>query len=192
MNPNNTLPPGQHEVKDWPILTAGRGPQNAADWTLTIDGLVENPVVLTWDQIVAMATDEQNSDFHCVTTWSLLNTKWTGISWKKIEELVKPKPEATYVLQYSNDSVSYTTGTLLSELQKPNVLVGYKHNDEPIPMEHGGPMRLIIPHLYAYKSAKWLNRLEFLPAQKLGFWEERGYSEQADPLKEQRYTEDDE
>src|SRR6185369_9976842 len=180
--PQSPLPPGQHEVTNWPILSAAQPLKiSNQEWRLTIDGLVENPVTLTLEDIYNLAKTEQNSDFHCVTTWSLLNTKWTGVAWSVLENLVKPKVEANYVLQYSNDEIEYTTGTLLEDLRKPNVILAYNHNDEPIPTEHGGPIRLIIPHLYAYKSAKWLKRLEFLPERKLGFWEERGYSEQAGP-----------
>ena len=160
-------------------------------WTLKIDGLVENPIELTLDQLKDLEISSQNIDFHCVTTWSMLDTPWRGISWDTIEKLVKPLPLAQYVLQYSKDNNNYTTGTLLSELQHPDVIIGFEHEGQSIPVEHGGPLRIINPHMYAYKSAKWLYRLEFLEKRKLGYWEVRGYSEQADPWKEQRYTEDD-
>lgn len=186
------LPPGQYTVNNWPVLSAGRSNKTSLEeWTLTIDGLVENPVVLTYQQLLELEPTNQKSDFHCVTTWSLLDTDWKGVSWSKLAELVKPKPEAKYVLQHSNDTSNYITGTEYSELLKDKVLVAYEHNGEKIPTEHGGPIRLILPQLYAYKSAKWLTRLEFLPEKELGYWEVRGYSELANPWKEQRYTEDD-
>lgn len=194
MNKIELLPPGQYNSNGkWPVLTAGRSPQiNGKEWKLSIDGLVENSVVLTYEELIKLNPINQISDFHCVTTWSLLQTNWTGIPWSTIETLVKPKSEAKYVLQHSCDDNQYTTGTSIEELREPNVLIGYEHEGQPIPTEHGGPLRMIIPQLYAYKSAKWLCRIEFLAQKKLGFWEVRGYSEQANPWKEQRYTEDDE
>lgn len=192
---NDQLPPGQYTVNNWPILTAGKSTNvdvnNADDWTLEISGLVENPVTLTLAELKKLPVSKLGIDFHCVTTWSMLNTEWEGVLWTEIEKLVKPKSEAMYVLQYSKDTNDYTTGTLIEELRKPDVMIGINHLGKPIPAEHGGPIRIINPHLYAYKSAKWLKKLEFLEKTKLGFWEIRGYSEQADPWKEQRYTEDD-
>jgi DMSO/TMAO reductase YedYZ molybdopterin-dependent catalytic subunit len=193
--PNQKLPPGQYTVNTWPVLTAGRFTEvdvdHADDWILEISGLVENPVTLTLKELKALNNTSENIDFHCVTTWSMLGTNWKGISWSDIEKLVKPSSEAKYVLQYSNDELGYTTGTDIEELRKPHVMIGFEHDGKPIPSQHGGPIRIINPNLYAYKSAKWLKKLEFLPAQKLGYWEQLGYSEQADPWKEQRYTEDD-
>jgi DMSO/TMAO reductase YedYZ molybdopterin-dependent catalytic subunit len=192
-NNNQVLPPGQYSTNSWPVLSTSRRKDiSLDDWTLKIDGLVENPVELSLKDINNLLQTSQVSDFHCVTTWSMLKTSWSGVAWNEIEKLVKSMSDAKYVLQYSNDEIEYTTGTSIEELRKPNVILGLTHNGSPIPNEHGGPLRLIIPQIYAYKSAKWLCRLEFLSEKKLGFWELRGYSEQADPWKEQRYTEDDE
>jgi len=181
------LPPGQTLTEKFPVLDLGVQPMFQPDkFRLTIDGAVRNPVSLSLEDLRDLPRLELTADFHCVTHWSRYDLHWTGIPFEALADLVDPLPEATHVMQYGKDS--YTTNNSLEELLHPDVIVAYALDGEPIPREHGAPLRIITPHLYAWKGAKFLNRIEFLSADKLGFWEVRGYHNHADPWTEERFA----
>ncbi len=181
-----TLPIGQTVTYKWPVLDLGYHPDISHErWRLVIDGAVENPVRLTWKEFLALPQTKDTSDFHCVTTWSKLNMPWKGVSLLDLAALVHPKAEATHVMCYGYDT--YTTNLSLEEALKPDVLLVHTYEGQPLPKEHGGPCRMITPQLYAWKGAKWIKRIEFITQNKLGFWEERGYSNTAYPWRNDRY-----
>jgi DMSO/TMAO reductase YedYZ molybdopterin-dependent catalytic subunit len=188
------LPVGQHEVRNWPVLDLGDVPDVRLDeWRLEIGGLVENPMSLTWDAFMALPQVEDVSDFHCVTTWSRFNNHWKGIRFRTLAELAVPLPEATFVLCTGYDHapgtrIPYTTNLPLAKAVEDDVLLVHTWENRPLPREHGGPCRMITPKLYAWKGAKWIRRIEFLPENKEGFWEERGYSNTAEPWFNDRYS----
>jgi DMSO/TMAO reductase YedYZ molybdopterin-dependent catalytic subunit len=180
------LPPGQREVKNWPVLDLGIQPEvTPANWRLDVDGLVENRVSWSWDDFRAQAQAQVTSDIHCVTAWSRFDNRWEGVATRHLLDIVRPKPEAKFVIQHSYDG--YTTNVSLDDFAGEDVLLAWSWDGKPIPREHGGPVRLVLPKLYFWKSAKWLTRLQFLAADKPGFWEVRGYHNHADPWKEERY-----
>lgn len=180
-------PVGQTLTQKWPVLDLGYVPDIALDrWRLTIDGEVENPVRLTWDQFMALPQSDDISDFHCVTTWSKLNMNWKGVRMIDLAALVQPKDSATHIMCYGYDT--YTTNLSLEEALKPDVLLVHTYEGAPLPREHGGPVRMITPQLYAWKGSKWIKRIEFMPQNKLGFWEEKGYSNTAYPWRNDRYS----
>lgn len=182
------VPIGQHVTKgNWPVLDLGIKPQiEPSDWKLTIDGAVEHPVTLSWADFTALPQHDDVSDFHCVTTWSMLDSKWRGVQFSTLAALVQPKPKAAFVLAHAFDG--YTTNVSLEEAMKDDVLLVHAWNDAPLPREHGGPVRMITPQLYAWKGAKWISRLEFLERDRRGFWEDRGYSNTAHPWRDDRYS----
>jgi DMSO/TMAO reductase YedYZ molybdopterin-dependent catalytic subunit len=181
------LPPGQRLVEHWPVLDLGVQPEIPLDkWRLTIDGLVETPTVWRWDDILAQPEFEDVSDIHCVTSWSRFDNRWRGVSARHLLSLVRPKPEARHVVFHSYDT--YTTNVALDAFAEADVLLATHHDGEPIPVEHGGPLRVIMPRWYFWKSAKWVKRIEFIAADRPGFWEERGYHNEGDPWEEQRYS----
>lgn len=181
------LPPGQRLVEHWPVLDLGVQPEIPLDkWRLTIDGLVEAPTVWRWDDILAQPEFEDVSDIHCVTSWSRFDNRWRGVSARHLLSLVRPKPEARHVVFHSYDT--YTTNVALDAFAAEDVLLATHHDGEPIPVEHGGPLRVIMPRWYFWKSAKWVKRIEFVAADRPGFWEERGYHNEGDPWEEQRYS----
>lgn len=181
------VPVGQTLTTKWPVLDLGYHPQIPMDmWRLTIDGEVENPIVLKWDDVMALPQTEDTSDFHCVTTWSKLNMNWQGVSLLDIAALVQPKATATHIMCYGYDT--YTTNVAIEEALKPDVLLAHTVEGELLALEHGGPLRMITPQLYAWKGSKWIKRIEFMSANKLGFWEERGYSNTAYPWRNDRYS----
>jgi DMSO/TMAO reductase YedYZ molybdopterin-dependent catalytic subunit len=180
-------PIGQTLTEKWPVLDLGYHPDvNHDRWRLTIDGEVDNPTILKWDDFMNMPQTEDTSDFHCVTTWSKLNMPWKGVSFIDLAALVSPKPTVTHVMCYGYDT--YTTNLSIEEALKSDVLLVHTVYNEPLPKEHGGPVRMITPQLYAWKGSKWIKRIEFLNANKLGFWEERGYSDTAYPWRNDRYS----
>ncbi|WP_134088862.1 sulfite oxidase-like oxidoreductase [Olivibacter sp. XZL3] len=182
-----TIPIGQTVTTKWPVLDLGYQPNITTDrWRLKIDGAVEHPLVLTWDEFMALPQTQDISDFHCVTTWSKLNMRWRGVSLLDLAGLVQPKAHATHILCYGYDT--YTTNLSLEEALKPDVLLAHTFEDKPLPKEHGGPCRMITPQLYAWKGAKWIKRIEFLTHDQPGFWEERGYSNTAYPWRNDRYS----
>lgn len=180
-------PIGQTITQKWPVLDLGYHPQIPMDkWRLIIDGEVENPVVLKWEDFLALPQTDDISDFHCVTTWSKLDMSWRGVRLMDLAALVQPKETATHLMCYGYDT--YTTNVSLEEALKPDVMLVHTVEGEPLPLEHGGPLRMITPQLYAWKGSKWIKRIEFLSANKLGFWEERGYSNTAYPWRNDRYS----
>lgn len=188
-----TLPVGQREVKNWPVLDLGTVPAiEPAQWALAIDGACERPAVLDWDAFMALPQVEDVSDFHCVTTWSRMDNHWKGVRFSTIAELVKPLPSARFVLVTGHDhdprsGEPYTTNVSLERALDPDVLLVHTWEGRPLPREHGGPVRMITPRLYAWKGAKWIKRITFLEEDRPGFWEVRGYSNTADPWSNDRY-----
>ncbi len=181
------LPVGQHETKGWPVLDLGIKPEISLDkWSLTLDGAVEEPLVLSWADFQALPQVDDVSDFHCVTTWSKMDVPWRGVQLSTLAALVRPLPSAAHVMAYAYDG--YTTNVPLEEALKDDVLLVHTALGEPLAREHGGPVRMITPQLYAWKGAKWINRLEFLTSDRKGFWEVRGYSNSAHPWRDDRYS----
>lgn len=181
------LPVGQHETQSWPVLDLGAKPEvTTAAWALAIDGAVEAPARLDWAAFGALPQVEDQSDFHCVTTWSLFDSRWRGVQFSTLMGLVRPLPEAAHVMTYAYDG--YTTNLPLEEALKDDVLLVHTWNDKPLPRDHGGPVRMITPQLYAWKGAKWINRIELLTRDRKGFWEVRGYSNSAHPWRDDRYS----
>lgn len=181
------LPPGQKLTDGFPVLDLGVQPEIAtADWALTLDGLVEKPLQLNWADFNALPQVDDVSDFHCVTTWSKYDCRWSGVAFTTLYERVQPKPEAQFVYFTSYDG--YSTNVPLEACLDDDVLIATHFNGEPLPREHGGLARVIIPKLYAWKGAKFVRGITFMAEDKLGFWEVRGYSNTADPWKEERYA----
>jgi DMSO/TMAO reductase YedYZ molybdopterin-dependent catalytic subunit len=181
------LPAGQTITKKWPVLDLGMQPEiSLKDWRLTLDGEVENPVTLNWDDFSRLPQTEDVSDFHCVTTWSKLNVNWVGVRVLDLAALVQPRESATHILCYGYDE--YTTNLSLEEALKPDVLLVHTALGLPLQKEHGGPVRMITPQLYAWKGSKWITRIRFLPNNILGFWEKNGYSNTAYPWRNDRYA----
>lgn len=181
------LPPGQSLTLKWPVLHAGSVPHfNPATWDFKVSGLVEEPLRFTWNEFRALPQVETASDFHCVTRWSRLDNRWKGVLFSEVLGRVKPNPAGQFVLVLAEEG--YTANVPLSDLLQPNVLFALEHDGQPLSAEHGGPLRLIVPHLYAWKSVKWVRGLELLDHDRLGFWERNGYHAYGDPWKEQRYS----
>ncbi len=184
------LPQGQRLVTDFPVLDLGVKPSVTLDtWELNIHGKVENPVTLKWPEFMALPQFKDVSDFHCVTTWSQFDMTWEGVAFFTIADLVKPKPEATHVYFKSYDG--YSTNNPLSVCLDDDVLIAHKWNSQPLSAEHGGPARVIIPKRYAWKGAKFIHEIIFLDRDLLGYWELRGYSNTADPWREERFADKD-
>lgn len=181
------LPPGQRQVTNFPVLDLGVHPEIPTEqWTLQIHGKVENPVTLDWPSLQALPPFEDVSDFHCVTTWSQFDMAWRGVAFLTLAELVRPKKEATHVYFKSYDG--YTVNNPLDVCLDDDVLIAHTWNGQPLPKEHGGPARVIIPKRYAWKGAKWVKEIIFLDRDLLGYWELRGYSNTADPWTEDRFA----
>jgi DMSO/TMAO reductase YedYZ molybdopterin-dependent catalytic subunit len=181
------VPPGQTLTTKFPVLHVGHPPVfNPQTWTLTVSGEVEHPLTLTWHEFVALPTISSMSDFHCVTGWSRLDNRWEGVAFRTIAEHVCPRPLARYVI--GEDDWGYTANLPLTALMDDDVLLAYKHDDQDLDAEHGGPLRLVVPKRYGWKSVKWLRALYFRTQDELGFWEVRGYSNTADPWIEDRYS----
>ena len=180
------LPPGQHLTEKWPVLHYAGVPRvDIATWDFRIDGLVEQPLRLTYDELQQLPRTEIQADIHCVTRWSLLDSTWGGIALTEVLKLVRIKPQATHVVVRAEHG--YTTNLSLDDfLRAENMLVD-RRNGEPISPEHGWPLRLFVPHLYFWKSAKWVRGFEFLDRDRPGFWESFGYHNHGEPWKEERY-----
>lgn len=182
------LPPGQTWTDGFPVLDLGvHPPFDPKTWEFRVHGEVENPVTLSWEQFRALPRAEQVSDFHCVTTWSKKDVRWGGVKMSEIVRLVRPRQSAHFVIQHSGDQ--YTTNTTVFEATAPDALLADTLDGQPLPLEHGGPVRMVVPTLYAWKSAKFLRALEFTARDKPGYWEMRGYHNDADPWKEERHGE---
>ncbi|MFT4130039.1 sulfite oxidase-like oxidoreductase [Labrys sp. (in: a-proteobacteria)] len=185
---SDRLPPGQHLVKDWPVLDLGLQPGiDKARWQLDVFGAVENPVVWDFAAFAAQPQVTQVCDIHCVTTWSRYDNHFEGLPTSALAEIVHPKPEASHVVLHSADG--YTTNLSLQDFLGEDVLIAHAWEGRPLTSDHGGPVRLVVPRLYFWKSAKWLSRIEFASRDKPGFWEVRGYHNRGDPWREERYSE---
>ena len=181
------IPPNQKKAEDLLRLDLGYIPDvSIADYRLTVQGLVENPAVFTYEDIVKIGNDKVTDDFHCVTGWTKESAEWEGALSQKLAAIVKPLKNAKYVLIGSYDG--YTTNVDADFLLKDNSIFALKYAGKILTPEHGFPLRLVIPDKYAYKSAKWVKTVTFLDKEELGYWEQRGYSNGADPLKEERYA----
>jgi len=188
------LPVGQHEVRNWPVLDLGDLPAiDPAAWTLEIGGHVENPVSFDWSQFMALPQVDDVSDFHCVTTWSRYDNHWRGVRFSSLAEMAVPTDDAKFVLCTGYDrmpgsDIPYTTNIPLDRAVEDDVLLVHTWEGRPLPREHGGPVRMITPKLYAWKGTKWIRKIEFLPRNQRGFWELRGYSNSAEPWFNDRYS----
>ena len=180
------LPPGQRLTDGFPVLTYGGSPRvDLATWEFRIFGLVRDERTLNWEEFMALPQATDVSDIHCVTTWSKYDNTWEGVRFRDVLALVEVLPEATEVMFHSYGG--YTTNVSLKELMDDDVLFAHTHNGEPLPEEHGGPLRGVVPKLYFWKSAKWVRGIELLPEVRPGFWEIYGYHIHGDPWKEERY-----
>ena len=184
----NRVPPGQSETLKWPVLDAFGPPRiNTAEWKLSLSGLVNQPIDFTWEQFCELPRVKVFADFHCVTRWSRLSNVWEGVSVRELMERAGgAKAESRYVVAHGYDG-GWTTNLPFSEFLVDDALVATHHDGEPLTLEHGAPARLIVPRLYAWKSAKWLGGLEFLPEDRAGFWERNGYHMHGDPWAEERF-----
>jgi DMSO/TMAO reductase YedYZ molybdopterin-dependent catalytic subunit len=184
------LPPGQYDAgDDWPVLTAEVTPHLVPEqWTMTVDGMVATPTTWSWDEMQALPQSEYSGDIHCVTTWSKLGTHFGGVSVDELLQRAHPLPSAGYVLATS--TTGYTTNLPLEDVTGGKAWIAFRYEGAPLPAEHGGPVRLLVPHLYFWKSAKWVNRLTLLDYDEQGFWERNGYHDRGDPWTEQRYQGD--
>ncbi len=182
------LPPHQALTLKWPVLHYGSVPLfDPARWDFRVYGLVEQPARWTWREFGMLPRTRSTSDFHCVTRWSRFDNRWQGVAFREILRLVKPKAEAKYVLVHAEQG--FTANVPLADLDRDDVLLATHHDGEPLSADHGYPLRLIVPHLYAWKSVKWVRSLEFLDKDAPGFWEQNGYHMYGDPFKEQRFSE---
>jgi DMSO/TMAO reductase YedYZ molybdopterin-dependent catalytic subunit len=180
------LPPGQRLVRDWPVLDLGVEPNVTAEkFRLDLDGLVETRLHLTLDDFMALPQTDSVSDMHCVTQWSRYDNHWQGVAARTLLDLAQPKPEARHVVFHAHDG--YTTNVRLDQFDQPDAFLVHRWEGKPIPRQHGGPVRVLIPRLYLWKSAKWLRRIELTAQDRPGFWEVRGYHNNADPWQEERY-----
>ena len=181
-------PPGQYVTKKFPVLSFGATPVIDLDkWRFRVFGLVEDELTLDWKEFTALQQVTVDAEFHCVTQWSKLENTWEGVAFNDLMKLISPRPEAKYVMIHCYGG--YTTNLALEALQDDDVLFGYRHDSQPLEPDHGGPLRLVVPKRYGWKSAKWVNGLEFLAEDAAGFWEARGYHMEGDPWKEQRFWE---
>ena len=188
------LPVGQRQVPNWPVLDLGDSPVVSLDsWRLDIGGDCENPFSVSWQEFLELPQAEDVSDFHCVTTWSRMDNRWKGVRFRTLAELAVPGPGVTHVFCTGYDHmpgtrIPYTTNLPLARAVEDDVLLVHTWDGAPLPQEHGGPCRMITPKLYAWKGTKWIRKIEFLNGNKLGFWEERGYSDTAEPWFDDRYS----
>lgn len=181
------VPPGQYVTKKWPVLDLGTKPRiDPATWVLRVEGEVARPLSLSLDGLRALPQVTEASDFHCVTTWSRMDMVWTGVRLAEVLAMAEPSDAAGFVFFTAADG--YTTNLPLEEALKSDVLLGHTVDGGPLPREHGGPVRVITPQLYAWKGAKWIERIELLTEDRLGFWEQRGYSNTAHPWRNDRYS----
>ena len=180
------LPPGQHLVRDWPVLDLGVQPDVPLDrWRLRVFGLVEEAVTLDWAGFGALPQREFRSDMHCVTTWSRYDNTWHGVATRDLMARVRPQASAQFVVLHSFDG--YTTNLPLDDFAAEDALLATHWEGKPLTREHGGPVRVVVPHLYLWKSAKWVRRVEFVDHDRAGYWEERGYHMRGEPWAEERY-----
>ena len=181
------LPPGQSLTLKWPVLQEGIVPRvDLRTWDFRVDGLVEKPLWFTWEEFNRLPQTEIRCDMHCVTRWSRFDNRFEGVLFTEVMKLVTPKPAARFAMVRGENG--YTANLPLEDLMKPATIFAFKHDGEPLSAEHGYPVRLIVPHLYLWKSVKWVRGFELLDYDRLGFWERNGYHAYGDPWKEQRYS----
>ena len=184
---SDRIPPGQRLTDKFPVLHYGSVPQfDRATWDLKVFGLVEEPLTLSYDQFLELPVTRIVTDIHCVTTWSKLDTTWEGVLFRELMNSVQVDPEARFVMVHCEQD--FTTNVPLEVLMDDDVLLAYRYDDQPLSPEHGYPLRLVVPKKYFWKSAKWIRGLELMAQDRLGFWEVRGYHNNADPWKEERYS----
>jgi DMSO/TMAO reductase YedYZ molybdopterin-dependent catalytic subunit len=181
------LPPGQYFTDRFPVLHVGDVPNygDLSTWSMSISGAVANPFDLSWDQVVARPIVEVHTDIHCVTKWSKFDTNWKGCSLPVLIQEAQPNSDATHVMFHCE--FGYTTNLPLEDAMRPENLLAYEFEGEPLTGEHGYPLRTLVPHLYLWKSAKWIRGIELMTADKAGFWERNGYHMYGDPFREQRH-----
>ncbi len=182
------LPPGQYLTEKFPVLHYGSVPRfDPKTWDFKVWGLVENPVKLNWGEFQKLPTEQTTVDIHCVTRWSKFDTMWEGVPWSWVMETVKPKSEAKFIMAHCE--YGFTANVPLDEImQDEAVMLAYKYDNKPLEPDHGYPLRLLVPHLYFWKSAKWLRGIEFMPNDRPGFWEGYGYHMRGDPWTEERFS----
>ena len=189
MQAEGRLPPGQVATLKWPVLHYGSVPHfDATRWDFRVHGRVETPLHLTWPQFNALPRFKITRDFHCVTRWSRFDNHWEGVAFRDVLARVKLLPRTAYVLVHAEQG--FTANVPLADLDREDVLFATHHDGQPLTPEHGYPLRLVVPHLYAWKSVKWVRGLEFLEQDAPGFWEKNGYHMYGDPWKEQRFDTD--
>ena len=180
------VPPGQFVSKKFPVLTYGPTPKIELDiWRLRAFGLVEKELELTWDQFKSLPWTTIESDFHCVTQWSALDNVWEGVLFSDLVKLAKPKPDAKFIMAHCYGG--YSTNLPLETVLDGNGILAHKHHGQELTPDHGWPLRLVVPERYGWKSAKWLNGIDFMAENRSGFWELRGYNNNADPWTEERF-----
>jgi DMSO/TMAO reductase YedYZ molybdopterin-dependent catalytic subunit len=191
MQAEGRLPPGQSASIKWPVLHVGAPPRfDPATWDFKVGGSVENPLALDWAGLQALPRVEVATDFHCVTKWSTFDNRWEGVAIREILSRAKPKPEARYVMalgHVNEKRYGYSSNIPLVDLDRDDVLLAMRRNGEDIDADHGGPLRLVVPHLYAWKSCKWIRGLIFMDDDKAGYWENLGYHMRGDPFTEERF-----
>jgi DMSO/TMAO reductase YedYZ molybdopterin-dependent catalytic subunit len=184
------LPPGQSPTVKWPVLSLGATPTvRTSEWLLSVDGAVAEPYVLDWEALMAEPATDWSGDIHCVTRWSKFGMDWRGVDVQRLIARAEPAASAGYLLAHCYGG--YTTNLPLSDVMDHPALIAFEADGAPLEAEHGGPARLLVPHLYLWKSAKWIQRLEILDHDQLGFWERNGYHHRGDPWREERYSVDD-
>ena len=180
------LPPGQVITRKWPVLHYGMVPSvDLATWRFAVTGAIARPLSLTWDELLAMPRRETVCDMHCVTRWSRYDNVFEGVPVQALLTRAEVRPQAAYALVHAEED--YSTNLPLADLDRPANLLALSHNGEPLTPEHGGPVRLLVPHLYLWKSAKWVTGFELLAEDEPGFWERNGYHMRGDPWREERY-----
>jgi DMSO/TMAO reductase YedYZ molybdopterin-dependent catalytic subunit len=185
------IPPGQYETHDFPVLSAGPTPRTALErWDFSIHGEIADGLTWTWDEFRKLPPENVTVDIHCVTKWSKLDTVWTGVSVDRLLEGINldGQPAIRFVIAYCDGG--YTTNLPLADVRGGKAWIAYQYDGKPLPPEHGGPARLLVPHLYFWKSAKWVRGLKLVAENQAGFWESLGYHTYGDPWKEQRYAGD--
>ena len=184
------LPPGQSPTLKWPILSVGAAPRvDRSQWILSLDGAVQAPYVLDWEAFQEQPQSDWTGDIHCVTRWSKFGMHWRGVPVRSLIARARPTPDASHLLIHAYGG--YTTNLPLSDVLEHPAFIAHEAEGVPLEPDHGGPARLLVPHLYLWKSAKWVNRLEVLEGDRLGFWEENGYHHRGDPWREERYSVDE-
>ncbi len=181
------VPPGQFLTERFPVLHYGATPhyESLEQWDFRVFGLVNEPIRFTWEEMMALPAATQTVDIHCVTRWSKLDTTWTGIRWRDFIERIDIKPEATHVMAHCEHD--FTTNIALDMLDDDDTMLAYLYDGEPLEPDHGYPLRLLVPKKYFWKSAKWIRGLEFMAADRPGFWERNGYHMAGDPWLEERF-----